>query len=191
MMERTNRLAETVSSFISRRVLSLVSTASTMFSGRSDSLSKTLMVWGIPSSRTLKSSLARSPTGEPWASVTEAKTLTKRTLTLKVLSSEVCAFSLPFGDWAEASVTKSNARQNGSIEKCGTAALGCVEGTKGQSRFVSGHDFSRAGNVENKLGFRPCCRRSFAKKHFSTPRLTVTDLRAVVSISGYLDALYL
>src|SRR5436309_13864060 len=67
-----------------------------------------------------------------------------------------------------------------TIEKCGTAALGCVEGTKGQSRFVSGHDFNRAENVENKPGFSPGCRFSFAKKHFSTPRLTVTDLRAVL-----------
>src|SRR5205085_4490533 len=136
MMERTKRLAERVSNFISRRVLSLVSTASTMFSGRSDSRSKTLMAWGTPSSSTLKSSLVRLPTGEPFASVTEAKTFTRRTFTLKVLSSAVFDWRgksvfLLLGDWADERETSRTARHSGNQVR------------RDQDGLASGKNFSR------------------------------------------------
>src|SRR5437016_6263257 len=137
MMERTKRLAERVSSFISRRVLSLVSTASTMFSGRSDSRSKTLMAWGTPSSSTLKSSLVRSPTGEPRASVTEANTFTSRTFTLNVLSSAFFDWRgksvfLLFGAWAEQrEVTSRMAKHSGNKVR------------RDQDGLASGKKFSR------------------------------------------------
>src|ERR1019366_7559506 len=80
------------------RVLRLVSTATTMESGNSDSRWKTAIFCSLPSSNTWKSSSFKDETGAPPLLVTVVNTLTSLTLTLNVvlgwslLSVVVCCF---------------------------------------------------------------------------------------------------
>src|SRR5437868_4007541 len=77
-MEWTNLRAEETSNLKSRKVLGLVSMARAMLKGIADSFSNTLIVCGIPSSSSRKSSFVRSATGAPRESVTVVKTFTNR-----------------------------------------------------------------------------------------------------------------
>src|ERR1700730_2171237 len=85
-MACAKRRAEANSSGRSLRVLRLVSMASTIESGKADSLSNTAIFCSCPSSRNWKLSFFSAAIGAPCSSVTVTNTFTSLTSTLKVVS---------------------------------------------------------------------------------------------------------
>src|SRR5208283_1600303 len=113
------RRADSSSSFWSPRVLRLVSMATTMESGSSDSRWNTAIFCGLSSSNTWKSSSFRVETGEPALSVTVVKTFTSLTLTLMVVPGGSSALA-----WAVCFCTSGGC---GTVLDCGGFRLsgGC------------------------------------------------------------------
>src|ERR1700694_5676054 len=159
-----------------RAWLPLISISSPMVSGRSVSRVKYLMVCGLPSSNSVKSSLDRLPTSPPALFLTEHKMLTTSTSTLMegVVSSE----SGGFFDWgcAGARITSNEAARSRRAYAVGE----CIASLEGRvpSRlcYRISVGVGGSGRVVTLPGLRQKTR--LAEEDFDPP------VRAVFSIVG-------